>query len=98
VATYYARAIQWLIMAYDVEMVALGGGVTRAGPAFLEPVLVELARLRQGSRLAEMVFSADKVVLLPAGFNAGAWGALALARQRITGGGQGAGVEEKGEE
>jgi glucokinase len=83
-AAYYARAIQWLIMAYDVEKVVLAGGVSHAGPAFLEPILEELARSRSESGLARMMFTADKLVLMPTGYNAGAWGALGLARQAMS--------------
>jgi glucokinase len=81
VASYVARAIQWLVMGYDVERVVLGGGVTSAGPAFLEPLLVELAQWREQSPLAAQMLGAHKVLLAPPAFNAGAWGALMLASQ-----------------
>jgi predicted NBD/HSP70 family sugar kinase len=82
-AGYYARAIQWLVMSYDVERVVIGGGVASGGPAFLEPVLAELARWRAESPLAAQMLGADKVMLAPAGFNAGAWGALILAQESL---------------
>jgi len=75
---YLARAIQFLIMAYDVEKVVLGGGVTHAGPALLDPLLVELAGLRSQSALATAMLLDDKISLLPAGYNAGAWGAIMM--------------------
>lgn len=76
---YLARAIQLLLMTYDVEKVVLGGGVTKPGPAFLEPILDQLSLLRTQSALAETMLTAKKVTLLPAGYNAGAWGAIMLA-------------------
>lgn len=76
-----SRALQWLIMTYDVEKVVLGGGVTAAGAAFLDPVLAELAQMRAQSALAQEMLAAHKFVVLPSDFNAGTWGAVALAQQ-----------------
>ena len=79
----FSRAIQWLIMAYDVDKIVLGGGVTRLGHAFLNPILAEMAQLRAHSPLAQAMLPDHKVVLLPPGYNAGTWGAIALAQQRV---------------
>jgi len=79
ISPYIARAIQLLTMTYDVDKVILGGGVTRAGSAFLTPILRDLSLLRAQSELADMMLSDDKVMLLPATYNAGAWGAILLA-------------------
>lgn len=73
------RAIQWLIMSYDVERVVLGGGVTRSGPAFIDPIHAELARLRDSSPLVERMLKRVDVSLIPEDYNAGVWGALMLA-------------------
>lgn len=81
VSAYYARAIQLLIMSYDVDKVVLGGGVTRAGAAFLEPVLTSLAELRAGSLLGQTMLDDHKISLLPPDYNAGSWGAASFARQ-----------------
>jgi glucokinase len=75
---YLARAIQMLIMVYDVEKVVLGGGVSQAGQAFLDPLLIELADIRSQSTLATTMLADDKISLLPAGYNAGAWGAIMM--------------------
>jgi glucokinase len=75
-----AQALQQLIMAYDVERVVLGGGVTRAGAAFLHPILEELARMRADSPLAAEMLPAQKFHLLPPDYDAGTWGAVTLAR------------------
>ncbi len=83
VSGYLGRALQWIIMAYDVERVVLGGGVTRAGAAFLDPILEELAQMRAGSPLAAMLLRPDKFSLLPAGYKPGAWGAAQLAHAQL---------------
>ena len=80
---YLARAIHWLVMAYDVDRIVLGGGVTHAGDPFLNPILSELALLREQSELAAAMLPADKIVLLPKDYNAGAWGAIALAQRAL---------------
>lgn len=78
-----ARAIQWLVMTYDVEKVVLGGGVTRAGTAFMEPVLSELSHLRTSSPLAESLLLPEKVQWWPAVVNAGTRGAILLAQEAL---------------
>ena len=67
-------------MTYDVERVVLGGGVSRAGAAVPRPVLRALDELRAGSELAREALPADVVQLLPPDADAGAWGAVILAR------------------
>ncbi|HSG15057.1 MAG TPA: ROK family protein [Anaerolineae bacterium] len=81
ISRYLARAIQLLIMAYDVEKVVLGGGVSRSGEAFLAPILAALADLRSQSDLAMAMLPDEKILLLPANYSAGAWGAIILAQQ-----------------
>lgn len=83
VGNYLARTIQWLVMTYDVEKVVLGGGVTSAGAAFMEPVLSELSRLRAASPLANAMLAPDKVLLWPSKTNAGTWGAILLAQEAL---------------
>lgn len=77
-ASYLARAIYLLVMTCDVERVALGGGVTRAGAAFECPLRDALAALRDASPLAAMMLPESKVVVLPADFSAGLTGAVLL--------------------
>lgn len=83
VSAYYARAIEMLIMGYDVDRLVLGGGVTAPGEAFLKPILSALAELRAGSPLAETLLTDEKLALMPPGYNAGAWGAASFARQLV---------------
>jgi glucokinase len=75
---YLAQAIHALVMTCDVERVVVGGGVARAGAAFLDPVLAALALLRQASPLAAEVLTPGLVGLVPAGYDAALWGAWAL--------------------
>jgi predicted NBD/HSP70 family sugar kinase len=83
------RAIAWgihlLALAYDVERIVLGGGVSHAGEPFMAPIRRELDRYRQESPLAAEILLADRVQLLPAGADAGAWGAVTVARESLAG-------------
>ena len=83
VSQHLSRAVQWLIMTYDVEKIVLGGGVTRSGDAFLAPILHELARLRQQSTLAAELLLDEKLRLIPPDYNPGVWGAVHLANQTV---------------
>jgi glucokinase len=79
VAALLAQAVHLLAMAYDLEVVAVGGGVARARDAFLDPLLRALDRLRDASPLAREVLVPGVVHLVPAA-DTGAWGGIALAR------------------
>lgn len=76
-----ARAIQLLVMTYDVETVVLGGGVMNAGDAFLKPIHTVLAGMRDESSLAERMLPAGKVVAAPPDADVACWGAVLLALQ-----------------
>jgi glucokinase len=75
-----ARAIHSLVMTYDLERVVLGGGVTGAGSAFLDPILAELEAMRRASDLAAEMLPPGSVTLSPDGADSGAWGAVSVAR------------------
>lgn len=79
VGQHLSRAIQWLVMMYDVEKVVIGGGVTRSGSPFLAPIWQELAQLRQHSPLAAALLPDQKLHLMPPEYNSGLWGAVRLA-------------------
>lgn len=79
VGRYLAQAIQQLVMLYDVERVVLGGGVSRAGVTFLNPILESLERLRMQSDLAHEMIRPGMITLLEPDYDAGAWGAVAIA-------------------
>lgn len=89
VGRYLALAIQQLVMAYDVECIVLGGGVSRDGDAFLQPVLQEIERLRQDSALAREMLQPGMIRLLPPDYEAGAWGAVVLAGEGALSGAKG---------
>lgn len=78
-AGYLGRAIHLLLMAYDVEYVALGGGVTRAGAAFEQPLRRAMGRMRADSQLTASMMPDEKVDIIPADYNAGVMGAVYLA-------------------
>jgi predicted NBD/HSP70 family sugar kinase len=80
-----AWAIHTLVMTYDVERVVVGGGVSHAGEPFERPLRRELARLRAASDQAGELLPADIVDVLPPEAEAGAWGAVAVARNAIQG-------------
>ena len=78
-AGYLSRAIYLLLMAYDVEKVVLGGGVTRAGAAFERPLRAAMEAMRSDSPLTASMMPDEKVVVLPSDYNAGVMGAVYLA-------------------
>lgn len=80
-----AWAIHTLVMTYDVERVVVGGGVSHAGAPFEVPLRRELARLRAASDQAGELLPADIVDVLPPEAEAGAWGAVAVARTAFQG-------------
>jgi glucokinase len=84
VARYLALAVQQLIVSYDVECIVFGGGVSRNGDAFLQPILEELARLRDNSVLTNEMLQHNMILLLPPDYAAGAWGAALLASGDLT--------------
>ena len=83
------RAIAWgihlLALAYDPERIVLGGGVSHAGEPFMAPIRRELERYRAASPLAAEILDPNRVQLLPAGSDAGAWGAVTVARESLAG-------------
>ncbi|MGH2627734.1 MAG: ROK family protein [Anaerolineales bacterium] len=76
-----ARAVQWLIMAYDVERVVLGGGIGGAGEALQDSVRREIERMRTQSELARTLLPEGSLEFLPAGFNPGTRGAIRIAAE-----------------
>jgi glucokinase len=83
VGEHLAWAIHLLVMTYDVEVVALGGGATAAGPGILDPVLRGIDRRREASPLAREVLDPQAVRLLPPDSEPGSWGALLLAHHHM---------------
>lgn len=81
------RAIAWgvhvLALAYDLEHIVIGGGVSHAGEPFMAPIRRELDRYRAESPLAAEILRPDLVQLLPPGADAGVWGAVTIAREAL---------------
>ena len=83
VGRYLALALQQLVMFYDVEHIVLGGGVTQAGPMFLEAILEEWAHLRHLAPLAHEMLKPDMLSLANPSHNMVALGAVALVSQGL---------------
>ncbi|MGH2456253.1 MAG: ROK family protein, partial [Candidatus Limnocylindria bacterium] len=83
VGRHLARAIRGVVLAYGVDRVVVGGGMSRAGQPFLEPILDELERERADSGLVRHAMPAEIVELLSPETDAGAWGAVVIARSGL---------------
>lgn len=83
VGAHLARAVRGLVLAYGVERVVIGGGLSRAGATFLQPILDELARERAASALVRVALPDGAVELLPPDADAGAWGGVVIARSGL---------------
>jgi glucokinase len=83
VGAHLARAIRGVALAYGVSRVVIGGGLTRAGDAFLQPIVEELERERDASPLVNRALPSGAVSLLPPDAQAGVWGAVLVARSGL---------------
>lgn len=86
VGTELARSLRSVVLAYDVDSVVLGGGVTRAGDRYLEPIITEWLRQQETSALARAVLRPEILRIADPTRNLGAWGAAALAADRLRAG------------
>jgi predicted NBD/HSP70 family sugar kinase len=77
------RALRSILVAYDVDAVVLGGGVTRAGSQYLRPILAEWERQRAVSHFASTLLRPEMLRIADPTRNMGAWGAAALAAEII---------------
>ena len=80
VGKHLARAIRGLLLSHGVDRVVIGGGLSRAGAPFLDPINEELDRERSASALVRQAVPVDAVRLLPPDSDAGALGAAMVAR------------------
>jgi len=80
VGIHLARAVRALVLSYGVDRVVIGGGLSRAGEPFLRPILAELEREQAASPLISHALTPNPVELLPRESDAGAWGAVVVAR------------------
>ncbi len=77
-AAAIARMIHELVLAYDVELVVIGGGISRAGAPLLERVQAGLARIGAPSAFAAELLAETDVRLVGPDHDIGTRGAIAL--------------------
>jgi glucokinase len=73
-----ARMVHELVLAYDVELVVIGGGISRAGDALLDRVRAGLDRIGAPSPFAAELLAETDVRLAGADHDIGTRGAIAL--------------------
>ncbi len=83
--TWIARMAYALVLAYDVRLVAIGGGVSKAGDPLLERIRSALDGICAGSPFARELLSETEVRLLSPDLEIGPWGAIALIDDGSTG-------------
>ncbi|MEM9773535.1 MAG: ROK family protein [Chloroflexota bacterium] len=95
---YLARATHMLMMSFDLQKIMIGGGLSRAGNALLNPIQKEWAKMACQSSMAAEMLKPDILELCPLDFRAGTWGAVAIAMNQmcITDSAQDFGVVENG--
>ena len=77
-AAAIARMVHELVLAYDVELVVLGGGISRAGAPLLERIQAGLARIAAPSAFAAELLAETDVRLAGSDHDVGTRGAIAL--------------------
>jgi glucokinase len=85
VAEDVAHLIQFLALAYDPQVIVLGGGVSLAGALFLNPVYRVLERMAEESWVFHRVYTSTLVQASRLGADIGVLGAAALAAQAVEG-------------
>jgi glucokinase len=73
-----ARMVHELVLAYDVELVVIGGGISRAGAPLLERVRAGLDRIAAPSAFAAELLAETEVRLAGTDQDIGTRGAIAL--------------------
>ena len=77
-AAAIARMVHELVLAYDVELVVIGGGISRAGDPLLERIQAGLARIGAPSPFAAELLAETDVRLIGPDHDVGTRGAIAL--------------------
>jgi len=77
-ASAIARMVHELVLAYDVELVVIGGGISRAGAPLLDRIHAGLAGIAAASPFAAELLSETDVRLAGADHDIGTRGAIAL--------------------
>jgi glucokinase len=73
-----ARMVHELVLAYDVELVVIGGGISRAGAPLLERIRAGLERIAAPSPFAAELLAETEIRLAGADQDIGTRGAIAL--------------------
>ena len=71
------------MLTLGIQRIVIGGGVARAGSAFLDPIVAALKEERDRSPLVQTAFAEASIELLPPNLEPGARGAALAARHRI---------------
>ena len=77
-AAAIARMVHELVLAYDVELVVIGGGISRAGAPLLDRIQAGLARIAAPSAFAAELLAETDVRLAGSDHDIGTRGAIAL--------------------
>ena len=77
-AAAIARMVHELVLAYDVELVVIGGGISRAGDPLLERIQAGLDRIGAPSPFAAELLAETDVRLIGPDHDVGTRGAIAL--------------------
>jgi glucokinase len=77
-AAAIARMVHELVLAYDVELVVIGGGISRAGAPLLERIRAGLERIAAPSAFAAELLSETDIRLAGPDHDIGTRGAIAL--------------------
>ena len=77
-AAAIARMVHELVLAYDVELVVIGGGISRAGAPLLDRIRAGLERIAAPSAFAAELLSETDVRLAGPDHDIGTRGAIAL--------------------
>lgn len=78
IGTLMARSLEYLALAYDPDVIVIGGSVVLGSPLLFQIILQKLEELADSSWVFNKVFSKDLVKLSTLGNNAGVLGAAAL--------------------
>ena len=84
-AAAIARMVHELVLAYDVELVVIGGGISRAGAPLLERIQAGLDRIGAPSPFAAELLAETDVRLVGPDHDIGTRGAIALLGTDVKG-------------
>jgi glucokinase len=84
-AAAIARMVHELVLAYDVELVVIGGGISRAGEPLLERIQAGLDRIGAPSPFAAELLAETDVRLVGPDHDVGTRGAIALLATDVKG-------------